>query len=132
MMKEEFTNTELELCELLGFSDSWIDLGVVDHRFLALALAKWMAGEDAHAEHYRYWAFQEFVRARRPLSPELASALYELGKSDSDESMGGALMLEIIELPECPQAVRDSAAASDRHHLVRAVERMRDNEFNSR
>jgi hypothetical protein len=33
------------------------------------------------------------------------------------------MMLRIVQRPECPTSVRDAAAASGRHRLIRAVER---------
>ncbi|MCI0457521.1 MAG: hypothetical protein L0Z62_11170 [Gemmataceae bacterium] len=109
----------------LGFTPAWYSLGVVDQAFLERARAEWDKGEDANTEHYRWWAFREFVAARRPLSPDLAAALYELGAADADAGMGGSMMSAIVYLPECPQAVLDAAAASGARHLVRAVERRR-------
>jgi hypothetical protein len=110
---------------LLGFIPAWYALGVVDSAFLDRARARWDSGEDPHTEHYRYWAFQEFLEAHRPLTPGLALALYELGAADADAGMGGAIMANIVHQPECPEAVLNAAAASGRTHLVRAVERRR-------
>jgi hypothetical protein len=110
---------------LLGFTPAWYAVGVVDQSFLARARIEWDKGEDDNTEHYRYWAFREFVAARRPLSPELAVALYELGAADADQGMGGAMMVDVVYRPECPEVVLSAAAASGRRHLVRAVERRR-------
>jgi hypothetical protein len=86
-------------------------------------MAEWEKGEDHNPEHYRYWAFREFLTGHRPLTPEQAKALFELGASDADEAMGGAMMADIVYLPECPAEVLDMAIASGRKHLVRIVER---------
>jgi hypothetical protein len=114
-----------DLGTLLGFTPAWYALGIVNESFLTRARAWWEKGEDDNTEHYRYWAFGEFVTARRPLPPELASALYELGAADADHGMGGAMMLDIVYLSECPRAILEAAVASGRRHLVRAVERLR-------
>lgn len=108
--------------EWLGFTPAWFDLGVVDQSFLEKARAKWDKGDDPNTEHYRWWAFREFLAARRPLPPNLAVALYELGAADADSGMGGSMMSAIVYLSECPQTVLDAAAASGKRHLVRAVE----------
>ncbi|MBN9524475.1 hypothetical protein J0H58_39170 [bacterium] len=110
---------------VLGFAPAWYALGVVTDEFLARARARWEAGEDPNTEHYRWWAFGEFLAARRPLPPDLAAALYALGEADPEPGMGGAMMAAIVHLPECPPAVLDTAAASGRVHLVRAVARRR-------
>lgn len=111
--------------KVLGFTPAWYALGVVTDEFLVRAWARWEAGEDPNTEHYRWWAFGEFLAARRPLLPDLAAALYELGAADPDSGMGGSMMAAIVHLPECPPAVLDAAAASGQRHLVRAVARHR-------
>ncbi len=110
---------------LLGFTPAWYVLGVVDQPFLVRARAEWDKGEDVNTEHYRYWAFREFVAARRPLTAQLAAALYDLGAADANRGMGGAMMAGIVKLPECPETVLAAAAVSGHKHLVRAVERRR-------
>jgi hypothetical protein len=121
MVAEEVTDFGARL----GFTPAWYGLGIVDEAFLERARARWDKGDDSNTEHYRWWAFSEFLAARRPLAPDLASALYSLGAGDADPGMGGAMMSAILYLPECPQTVLDAAAASGVRHLVRAVERRR-------
>jgi hypothetical protein len=109
--------------QLLGFTSAWFTIGVVDDSVLAGLQVEWNKGQDDHPEHYRYWAFREFLAAHRPLAPELAARLFDLGSADPDRAMGGAIMADIIRLPECPAEVMDAALASDRPHLARIVER---------
>ena len=106
-----------------GFTERWFTLGVVSDELLSEMRRKWDTGDDPNPEHYRYGAFQEYLTKRRPLSPEVAISLYELGDTDPDESMGGAMMADILRLPECPPNLFDAAAESGRKHLVRIVER---------
>jgi hypothetical protein len=115
----------VEFAQMLGFTPAWFALGVVDDSVLAQCQVEWDKGQDDNTEHYRYWAFREFLAARRPLSPELAAALFGLGAADPDWSMGGAIMADVAHLPECPPAVLDAAVASGRKHLIRIVERRR-------
>ncbi|AHG92899.1 hypothetical protein J421_5364 (plasmid) [Gemmatirosa kalamazoonensis] len=106
------------------FGDAWFALGLVTPERLAALRAEWASGEDRSPEHYRWQAFVEFLAERRPLSAELAAALYELGARDPDaHGMGAAMRHRIVELPECPASVLAAAAASGERHLVRAVER---------
>jgi hypothetical protein len=114
-----------EFARMLGFTPAWFALGVVDEAVLALHRVEWDRGEDHNTEHYRYGVFRSFLAARRPLPPELAAGLFELGAADPDGSMGGAMMADIARLPECPPAVLNAALASGRKHLVRIVERRR-------
>jgi hypothetical protein len=88
-----------------GFTERWFSLGLVPKNLLDRMRAEWNLGEDPNPEHYRYKAFKEFLVAHRPLSPELAAALFELGAADPDRAMGGAMMADIVRLPECPEKV---------------------------
>jgi hypothetical protein len=114
-----------DFAQLLGFTPAWFALGVVDDVVLARQRSEWDKGEDRNAEHYRYGAFRAFLATRRPLTPELAAALFELGAADPDQSMGGAMMADVVRRPECPPAVLDAALASGHKHLARIVERRR-------
>ena len=108
------------------FSDDWFTLGVVTPERLAALRAEWARGEDRHPEHYRWRAFIAFLADHRPLTPDLAAALYELGARDPDShAMGSSMIDRIVRLPECPEKVLDAAVASGRRHLVRLVERRR-------
>jgi hypothetical protein len=111
--------------EPFGFTVQWFALGIVSDASIDEMRVRWNTGDDPNPEHYRYGAFQEFLAARQPLLPDLSAALYELGAADPDWSMGGAMMADILRLPECPENVLDAALKSDRKHLVRIVERRR-------
>src|SRR5262249_40352417 len=110
---------------LLGFTSSWFEVGVIDDGVLARLQVEWEKGEDRNPEHYRYRAFREFLTARRPLTPDLAAALFELGNADPDRTMGGSIMADIARLPECPVVVLAAALTSGRTHLVAIVESRR-------
>ena len=109
-----------------GFSAAWHALGIATPARLAALRAEWDRGEDRSPEHYRWRAFEQFLREeRRPLDPEVVAALYQLGAEDADFAMGQAMMHRVVELPECPERVLVAAAASGERHLARAVERRR-------
>ena len=110
---------------MLGFSEPWFALGVATEETLALAKTAYEASDDDSGEHYRYGAFLRYLSQHRPLAPPIAEALYELGNADPDYAMGGSIMADIVDLPECPPAVIAKALASDRQHLVRKVKRNR-------
>ena len=115
--------SDLEFAQLLGFTPAWFTLGVVSDAVLMRLRAEWDKGEDDNTEHYRYWAFREFLAAHQPLTPELAAALFDLGAADPDQGMGGSIMANIVCLRECPQSVLDAALSSGRKHLIRLVEK---------
>ena len=106
-----------------GFSAPWYSLGIVTPERLGALEAEWARGEDRHPEHYRWRAFREFLTERRPLAPEVALALYQLGDAEPDQAMGGSMMRDIVRLPECPASVLDAARHSGRPFLVQAADR---------
>jgi hypothetical protein len=108
---------------ILGFDNQWFTLGVVTEESLLLSGAEYEASGDKNAEHYRYGAFRWYLSQHRPLPASDAEPLYELGDADPDHSMGGAIMADIVDLPECPPSVAAKASASDRKHLIRKAER---------
>jgi hypothetical protein len=112
-----------EFARQLGFTSAWFDLGIVDDAVLFKLKSRWDEGTDPHTEHYRYAAFREFLEGQRPLTPELASALFELGAADPEPGMGTAMMADIVHQPECPESLLQAALASGREYVVRAVER---------
>jgi hypothetical protein len=117
--------TDRDYKTVLRFSDSWFTLGIVDNEELRQIGAAFETSDDKNDEHYRYGAFLRFLRKHRPVSMEMAEALYDLGDSDPDYGMGGSIMHQIVILPECPEVVKEKALLSDRKHLVRIVQRER-------
>ena len=110
-----------EFAAMLGFSLAWFELGVVDEKLLSKYRDEWDKGEDDNAEHHRYRSFRDFLAKRHPLTPELATALFDLGANDPDQAMGGSMMADIVRLPECPADVLNAALASNHPYLVRIV-----------
>ena len=105
------------------FTAAWHALGILTPARLAELEQLWAQGEDRNPEHYRWHAFRSFLQERRPLSPELAVALYELGATEADVAMGASIMHQIAALPECPDVVLERARASGRKHLIKAASR---------
>lgn len=110
---------------LLGFSDEWLRLGLVTEDKLRALGHEYGASDDKNTEHYRYRVFGKFLAAHRPLSAQMAEALYELGRNDPYPPIGGVMMREVVDLPECPDRVLEKASASGEQHLVKAVWRRR-------
>ncbi len=107
--------------KLLGFTDEWFALGLVTEESLRQSAATYEASDDKNAEHYRYGAFRWYLQEHRPLPPTVAEALYKLAASDTNGPEAGAIMIDIISLPECPSSVLDRAEASGVQFLVRAA-----------
>ena len=110
---------------LLGFSDQWLSLGILTDDDLQRYGTAYETSDDKNAEHFRYGTFQRYLKKHRPLSTAMAEALYKLGASDPDGMMGGAMMSDVLGLPECPTSVLEQALTSGQKHLVGLAERRR-------
>jgi len=117
--------TEHDYRAILGFTDQWFSLGVMTDAILQEHIVVYESSDDQNSEHYRYGAFRRYLREHRPLSADMVDALYELGEADPDGAMGGSMMADILYLRECPESIFEKAAASDRKHLIKIVERRR-------
>lgn len=108
---------------LLGFTDQWFSLGILTEDSLQQYGMTYESSRDKNSEHYRYGAFRWYLKEHRPLSASIAEALYELGAAGPDPGMGGAIMADIVSLPECPASVSAKALASGCKHLIREAKR---------
>jgi hypothetical protein len=111
--------------QVLGFTDAWLDLGIVSDQQVERLGRLFDASDDKNPEHYRYRAFREYLATVNRLAETQAAALYELGRSDPDPLMGAAMMHDVVSRPDCPEAVREGALASGAPHLVKLVCRIR-------
>jgi hypothetical protein len=100
------------------FTNEWFELCIVTEDVIK-SLVEQRDPDDNNAEHLRYVAFKKFVAANRPLSQALCRKLYDLGCADVDSSMGGAMMADVVRLPECPIDLLIEASSSNRRNLVR-------------
>jgi hypothetical protein len=93
----------------LQFNQLWIDAGVITAENFALIKRQYVEGEDRRSEHYRWGAFQAFMRNNVLITKEVFHMLYELAKGDDDISMGRAMIFDIIKRLDCPQKLVDRA-----------------------
>lgn len=123
MVSKEMPNKDYKT--ILGFSDAWLSLGILTDDELQQFGKEFDTGNDPHTEHYRYRAFVGYMMTRRPINEETALALYELGTTDPDRLMGFAIMICILNLPECPEAIFETALKSDDGYLIELVNKRR-------
>lgn len=117
------TPRQREIKELLLFSDRWLELGVLTAEELDALADAYETSGDRRAEHYRFGVFHGYLTAQRPLSADIASALYGLASEDPDPYLAGSMMHHVLLLPECPDAVIEQALTSGETHLVRLATR---------
>lgn len=105
----------------LQFSKEWLDLGIITPEILAKLKEEFETSGDKSTEHYRWRAFTKFLKANPILPSETFFALYSFGENDPDELMGGAMMRNLIDRPDCPVELIKIAAQSERGFLVKAA-----------
>lgn len=104
----------------LGFNQNWVTLGIVSMEEIQQLVELFESSDDKNEEHYRWRAFKTFLVNKKPFSPETIRELYHLADNDPDFMMGGSLMIDIIELPECPADILDLASSNtNRKNLVK-------------
>jgi hypothetical protein len=101
----------------LGFSQEWVDLGIITPGELERLKAEWDAGEDTNTEHYRWRAFLDFMRSSHSLDADTARALYRLGSQDPEVNVGGAIMAHILRRQDCPKDLLEGAANAEEKFL---------------
>lgn len=106
--------------EPFGFTPPWYELGIANPDMLTQLRAEWDKGEDRHSEHYRFWAFRDFLTSTPVLSEAVAVAIWEMAADDLD--LEWTIRTYVVQRPECPPALLDAAVASGRKHLIRIVE----------
>ena len=109
------------------FTNPWFELGIVKEELMRRFVSQ-RDPDDNNPEHLRYVAFQHFVASNRPMPHDLCWRLYDLGCADVDLAMGGAMMADVLRLPECPSDLLTKALASDRNHVVQIAARRLDSE----
>ena len=109
------------------FTNQWFELGIVNGGLIREFISK-RDPNDNNPEHLRYAAFQHFVASNRPLPRDLCWRLYDLGLADVDLAMGGAMMGDVLRLPECPSDLLTKALTSNKKHVVRIATRRLDAE----
>lgn len=80
----------------LDFTHEWVSLGIISFAEIHRDKEAALSGDDPSPERYRWRAFSRFLAAQHSLSASLAHALYALGSTDADPSMGGSIMAAVL------------------------------------
>ena len=112
-----------DIFETLKFTNEWRELGIISDDVLASLETKWLSGEDPNTEHYRWKAFVDFMEQHPSLEHEVLRRVYSLGQFDHDSSMGGAMMVAILNRKECPRDLIYLASESSEKFLRGVADR---------
>jgi len=113
---------ERDILQELEFSNEWLELNIITPDLLDEFQREFDTGEDRNPEHYRWKAFDRFLKLNPALPPETLVSVYRLGELDPDCSMGGAMMRELLNRQDCPIELIEESLSSDRPFLVKAAQ----------
>jgi hypothetical protein len=67
-----------------GYDSLWFDLGVVDEDILCRQIDEYNSSEDKNREHYRFAAFERFLKSKSELSDEDVERILRLEDNGTD------------------------------------------------
>lgn len=103
--------TEHPLFMQLGFSDSWIDSGLLSESSFEAIVQDYGLIKDDSSEHYRWKIFKDFIKCNTFISEEIFRKIYDLSLQDSDYAMGRAMRFDLIKRQDCPTSLIEEAVA---------------------
>jgi hypothetical protein len=72
------------IIKILGYTDDWLRLGVVDSSYLASQYLEYQNSDDQNPEHYRARAFERFIHTLDHLTKDQIEALFHLIDNGTD------------------------------------------------
>lgn len=80
----------------LGYSQLWLDSGVLTGESLEIQINELDLGEDDNTEHYRYRTFSKYLNQHTSFDNDTLLQLLQLLQSDNDKSMAGSATVDLL------------------------------------
>ncbi len=122
--------TEDTIFRNLNFTQEWIELGIVNVNIFSKIKEEYLKGEYPRAEHYRWWAFTDFIQKNKTISNSTFYKIYNLSKKDTDYAMGRAMRFDLIQHLNCPQEVIEIAIKDEDKALSRKASKIKEARIN--
>lgn len=84
-----------EKLAILKYDQIWLDYKVLTLDILQKQLNEFNKGKDKNTEHYRYATFKNYLQTQSSLSEEQISHLFNIIKTESDNSMASSMAIDI-------------------------------------
>lgn len=81
---------------ILGYSQLWLDSGVLTNEKLEEQIKQLNTGEDNNTEHYRYRTLTDYFSTRTFFDDHSLKEVLQLLQSDSDKTMAGSATLNLL------------------------------------
>ena len=86
--------------EDLGYTEKWIDYGLLTEEILSDQLSKFQNDEDQNTEHYRYGTFKHWLSLKNQFTELEIVQFIELALEDSDQLMSGSAVKDLFTHPK--------------------------------
>lgn len=80
----------------LGYSEKWLEYGILDEEILQLQFLEFQKGEDQNTEHYRYATFLNWLKQKDTFSDLEVEHFIALTLVDADKTMAGTALKELF------------------------------------
>jgi hypothetical protein len=81
---------------ILKYDQLWLDYNVLTFDILETQVNEFNNGKDENTEHYRYETFKNYLQTQSSLSEDQISHLFDIIKTDSDNSMASSMAIDIL------------------------------------
>lgn len=85
-----------EKLAILKYNQLWLDYKILTLDILQTQVNEFNNGKDENTEHYRYETFKNYLQTQSSLSEEQISHLFDIIKTDSDNSMASSMAIDIL------------------------------------
>ena len=89
------TNIQDRLLKL-GYSQLWLDCGVLTEDGLKEQIEELELGEDENTEHYRYRTLIDYFNAQTSFDDNILTQVLQLLRGDSDNAMAGSATVDLL------------------------------------
>jgi hypothetical protein len=94
----------------LGYSQFWLDNGVLTIDKLEEQIKELDSGEDDNKEHYRYRTLTNYFNRQTSFNNSVLNQILRLLQSDSDKTMAGSATVNLLKKPSLTDEQFDKVA----------------------
>lgn len=86
--------------EELGYTDKWIEYGILTNEILTNQFSEFQKIENQHTEHYRYGTLKNWLNQKNKFTNLEINRFIELAFEDPNELMAGSAVKELFTHPD--------------------------------
>lgn len=122
-MSEEISEADQQALEELGYSEAWLESGILDRPLLAEQRQRLQGGGTRKTGKYRAQAFAAWLGRSEPVDDAGIEAYLALAAADADAKMASSAVAELIQSPritleQLEQIARSGPKQMKRHEAL--------------